>query len=414
MSILVVLLPARERLSAAATPDGSAARATTEYGFVLSPDGLNLSAQGRCAATLLPRADSVVAVLADADASWHAITLPRAPAAKLRPALIGLLEEALLNDAEATHFALSPDASAGQPSWIAAVDKPWLADQIALLEKSGVPVERVVPSSWPDPQPQGHFSEPPGQAAGAPMRLTWSDAQGVACLRLQGGLARTLLPVWSAQPARWSATPAVAAPAERLLGAPVQVMTDEQRALQAARSLWNLRQFDLAPRHRGTLAFREAMRRFAGPSWRPVRWGLGALVALQIMGLNLWAWHQRAAVEDKKQSMVKLLQATHPQVRAVLDAPTQMLRETDALRAAAGRTGEADLEALLDAAASAWPGDQPPVQTLRFEPGRLTLAAQGWSPPQIDQFRTLLRPAGLAVEASEGRVIISRAQAGRS
>jgi len=81
------------------------------------------------------------------------------------------------------------------------------------------------------------------------------------------------------------------------------------------------------------------------------------------------------------------------------------------LRAAAGRAGDGDLEALLGAAASAWPEGQGPVQTLRFEPGRLTLSAAGWSTEQLSQFRERLRPGGWAVESAEGRVSLSRAPA---
>ena len=47
---------------------------------------------------------------------------------------------------------------------------------------------------------------------------------------------------------------------------------------------------------------------------------------------------------------------THPQVRAVLDAPLQMARENDLLRASAGRPGDTDLEPLLQAAATAQHG----------------------------------------------------------
>ena len=61
----------------------------------------------------MPRADSVVAVLADSDVSWQRITLPKAPAAKLRAALGGLLEDHLLEDDEALHLALAPGAQAG-------------------------------------------------------------------------------------------------------------------------------------------------------------------------------------------------------------------------------------------------------------------------------------------------------------
>ena len=52
-----------------------------------------------------------------------------------------------------------------------------------------------------------------------------------------------------------------------------------------------------------------------------------------------------------------------------------MHRETENLRTLAGETGPGDLETLLKAAASAWGGQ--PVQTLQYEPGRLTLVGLG-------------------------------------
>ncbi|HEX6364167.1 MAG TPA: type II secretion system protein GspL, partial [Albitalea sp.] len=77
MSVLVIQLDPRPRLRArSGDAELEAARVTQEYAYALTPDGLALEAQGRCAASLLPRADSVVAVLADADVSWHRVTLP--------------------------------------------------------------------------------------------------------------------------------------------------------------------------------------------------------------------------------------------------------------------------------------------------------------------------------------------------
>ena len=213
MAILVVLIPPRPRAGAAGTDAGG--RGTAEFDYVLSPDGLNAGSEGRAKPEDLPRADTVVAVLADTDVAWHRLTLPKAPAARLRAALGGLLEEALLDDAEDTHLAVPPGATAGQPAWIAAVHRPWLAQHLRRLEEVGRPVERVVPSSWPDEVALGHFSELPGAGAGGTdrMMLVWSDAQGVACLALHGTLARALLPQQATQPARWTAEPAVAAQA---------------------------------------------------------------------------------------------------------------------------------------------------------------------------------------------------------
>ena len=81
--------------------------------------------------------------------------------------------------------------------------------------------------------------------------------------------------------------------------------------------------------------------------------------------------------------MAKLIDI--PANAVVSDAPAQMERETERLRAAAGRPGEADLESMLAAAAGAWPDGQGPVSNLRFEPGKLSVAAVGWAEPQVAQ-----------------------------
>ena len=89
--------------------------ATAEYAYLLSADGLSVARQGRTTAALLPKADTVVAWVGPTDVSWHRITLPRAPAAKLRAALVGLVEEQLLDDEHAVHLALAPQSTARQP-----------------------------------------------------------------------------------------------------------------------------------------------------------------------------------------------------------------------------------------------------------------------------------------------------------
>jgi general secretion pathway protein L len=371
-----------------------------------------VSQAGRASAAQLPRADHCVLLLAEADVSWHRLDIPKAPAARLRAALLGVMEEALLEDDEALHFALAADAAPGRKGWVAVTHKPRLQAALNALEGAALSIERVAAASLPGAPARGHFFAPDGVETAAPW-LALAQPDGVACLRLQGGLARALLPANSAS-VIWTATPAAAAAAESWLGMPVALMTDSERALEAvgpagaAKAAVNLRQFDLAARHRGTRALREAAKRFLSREWRPVRWGLVALVAVQLLGLNLQAWQQRHVLLAKRAALVGLLKSAHPQVRAVLDAPLQMERETERLRAAAGRPGDKDLEALLGAAAGAWPDGLGPAQMLRFEAGRLTVAAPGWAEPQVAQFRDRLRGAGYSAEFSEGRITVSR------
>jgi general secretion pathway protein L len=408
MSTLVVLLPPRGRLSAADAPASAPAR---ELVYALSQDGLLVHSSGRCAPSLLPRADTVVAVLADADVAWHRVTVPKAPAGRLRAALGGLLEDGLLDEPEQVHLALSPEADPGSSAWVAVVNRPWLAGELAALERNDRVVDRVVPMSWPDELAQGHFEALDDGATpdSVHLRLIWSDANGVVTMRLQGTLARALLSPEVTQAARFTAAPAVAAQAERWLGLPVSVMSPEERGLQATRSLWNLRQFDLAVRHRGVRALRTAWQRWRTPAWRPVRWGLASLVLLQLVGLNAYAWHQRGELAQRRAAMADLLKQAHPQVPVVVDAAVQMRRETELLRAAAGRSGDDDLEALLQAAAAAWPPGKGPTDALRFEPGRLTLGVAGWSDAEVQQFAGQLAAAGWRLDRSaEARVTLQR------
>lgn len=412
MSTLLLFLPPRSRLRA--TGRAMADAPPREYEYALTPDGRQISSEGRAAAASLPAADTVIAVVSESDISWRRIELPRA-GRQMRAALAGKLEESLLDEPDALHFALEPDALGGDAAWVAITSRPWLAEHLAQLEAAQVFIDRVAPQSWPDELARGHFFEAGGDRAGTGIALRWSHVEGVATLPLEGGLARQFFPPGLVHAAQWTATPPVATAAERWLGTTVTVQTPAQRALAVIDSAWDLRQFDLAPRARGVRALRLVAREFMRRPWRPVRIGLAGLALVQLLGLNLWAWHQKREVNARREAVTTTLTTAFPQVRAILDAPVQMQKQLDLLRVSAGGTGDQDLEALLGAAATAWPGDRPPTEALAFEPGRLTVSAQGWSPAQIDNFRNQLRSEGWQLDTSEGKLTISRASAqGRS
>ena len=415
MSTLLLFLPPRTRLrglgkaasAAAELPRTDTAR---EYDYALTPDGRQITAEGRAAPGGLPAADSVIAVVGESDISWRRVELPRA-GRQMRAALAGKLEESLLDDPDTLHFALEPDALGGDSAWVAITSRPWLTEHLAQLDAAQVFIDRVAPLSWPDELARGHFFE----ANGAGTALRWSHTDGVATVPLEGGLARQFFPPGLVHAAQWTATPAVATAAERWLGTTVSVQTPAQRALAVVDNAWNLRQFDLAPRARGARALRLFSRALMRKPWQPVRHGLVGLALVQLLGINLWAWHQHREVAARREAVTTTLTGAFPQVRAILDAPVQMQKQLDLLRASAGSVGEQDLEALLAAAATAWPADRPPTEALAFEPGRLTVSAQGWAPNQIDNFRNQLRSEGWQLDASEGKLTISRASTqGRS
>jgi general secretion pathway protein L len=408
MTTLILQLPARER-------PGYTTHACAELTYATSADGQEVGVTGQAVVGALPKADEVVAVVPPTELSWHLISVPRAPAARLRTALGGVLEEHLLDDDDQVHLALAPDARPGAAGWVAATNGPWLGECIAALEQAGHRVNRVVPAVWPSDTPLGHFFQGPGDDG--PASATWlalGDEGGVACLRLDSALARARQAAWVTRATKWTALPASAAAAERWLGAAVQVCPEAEALLRASRSTWNLRQFAWAPSTRGTQWLRDAWVQLRTPQWRPLRWGLAALLGVQVLGVNLYAWQQRQHMQRQQAAIVDVLRSTHPQVRAVLDAPVQMQRETELLRAAAGRTGSSDLEPLLGAAARAWPDGLAPAQNLRYEPGRLQVSAAGWTPQQVAQFGDRIRQSGGSAEAADGQVVVTlgRATAG--
>ncbi len=450
MSLLVVLLPASARRHPQLPPprpepaaEGASAPTAGAEGpwtYVLSPDGARVESEGQCAAALLPRATSTVAVVHDVDLGWHALPLPKAPASRLQAALVGALEDELAEDTENLHLAVAPGTSAGQTAWVAACDRRWLSRQIQALEQAlGRTVDRVVPLTAPGREPsqvpsaaaatasaegesvlpstfgapvQIHFqADPRVRVDGtSPLLITSRDRNGVSTWPTGGSYARFWQDQWrrgTHDAVQFSAAPAVASAAEHWLGLPVQVVTDSQRLLRAAESPWQLRQFDLAPRHRGLAVLRGAWQRFLTPEWRPVRWGLLGLAAVHLLGLNLWAWHEGHELQARKNAMTQLLRQAHPQVRAILDAPVQMQRENDTLRAQAGRAGDGDLETLMAAAASAWP-EHTPIQKLNFKPGTLTLAAPTLNETQMRTLKDTLGPAGWRVEGSATEFTLQR------
>ena len=404
MSTLVLTLPPGPQAPAA------------EYGYTLTADGHNAIRQACTSAALLPdpgRTGEVVAVVPARALSWQRVTLPQgalAQASRLRAILEGLLEEHLLEEPTRLHFALQPGAQSGSPAWVAVCDRAWLHEALQALEAAGRPVDRVVPEFAPGPTASGQQEcEVIGAPEDAQIVLTGhGPEQAVAVLPLSAApaLAAMAPAAEDAPPVR--AEPAVAALAERLLGRPVQIHTASQRALAAARGDWDLAQFDLASSGR-TRALRRlgaAANAFArAPQWRAARWGLGLAVAVQLIGLNLWAWQDRQALAAKQAGVRGILTQTFPRIQAVVDAPVQMERELALLRQAAGSMARRDLEPLMAAAGAALPAARLPGQ-IEYAGGELLLRGMELPPEELAAVNQRLAADGYAARSQDGALLL--------
>jgi len=111
---------------------------------------------------------------------------------------------------------------------------------------------------------------------------------------------------------------------------------------------WNLAQFDFRAKPRLTLWLQTAAKLVGqSPEWRWARIGLAALLIVQLIGINLWAWRDRAALAAKREQVHRILMQTYPQTQVVVDAPLQMARALARDSALRGGLVEQGLEAQL-------------------------------------------------------------------
>jgi general secretion pathway protein L len=397
MSSLIVSLPL-------APPTGA-----TEWGYALTSDGHGLADHGSAPVALLPQpagaGAEVVAVVPVQALSWHRVTLPKGVAPgtpRLRAALEGLLEEQLLDDVEAVHLALQPGARGGDAAWIAACDRAWLRAALQALEAAGRPASRIVPEFAPEDPPRLTALGEPEEAL-----LVANSAEGVLALPLATA-ALPLLPAPTSGAQRL-AEPAAAALAEQMLPGPWTLQQAPQRWLQSARTGWDLAQFEFASSPRA-----RALKKVAGgwstllngPAWRPARWAAALLLLANLVGLNAWAWRERASLDRQREAVRRALSDTFPKVRVIVDAPVQMEREVAGLRLQTGTASPGDFEALLAALASALPAGRTP-SGLEYGNGQLRAAGLGLSPDQVRALDTQLRGLGYGASADGTTLVVS-------
>jgi len=393
MSLLLVTLPPG--------PPGS-------YAYATSADGQGVAAHGSAAAALLPpagRGVEVVAVVPAAQLSWQRATLPRGigpGSPRLRATLAGLLEDQLLDEPAALHFALGPDAAGGGPAWVAVCDKAWLAAHLHALDAAGRPVGRIVPELHP--------------RAGAPrLFVTGEPERPWALLSGDGvpGGAQALpftpgtLALLDGREAELLAEPAVAELAEQALNRPAAIHPPAWRLLEASRSPWELAQFDLARSGRARAARRlgALWRDFVhAPAWRPARWGLALLLLANLAGLNAWAWQTRQELAARRAQVGAALTQTFPQVKVVVDAPVQMAREVAALRRATGAPSARDLEPMLSALGQYTPAAVPAAY--EFTAGRLRLKGAQLAAGPLAEANARLRPLGYQLQADADGLLL--------
>jgi general secretion pathway protein L len=391
-----------------------ALQASSALGYVLSPDGQGIGLQSSVPLSLLSETlgeristiTHTVVIVPTAQLSWHRLTLPiGALAGRQRAVLEGLLEEQVLDDPTHLHFALAPHARAGIPVWVAVCNKAWLRQAIDGLELAGLSLDRIVPETTPTEQGASLCAIGSAEEGG----LLHASTQGVTRWPLTA--ASVALLAWPSD-APLEAEPAVAARAENLFGRPVTLLSPGQRANDASQSPWDLGQLGMSVSKQTRILKRisNALSMFAtSPRWRPTRWGLLVLLAVNVVGLNVRAFQERSAINAQRLAMAAVVTETFPKVSVVVDAPIQMQREINALQIAKGQTSGHSFESLLGVlmASLSIPGQPTPTPTtIDFSNGQLQVTDLTINPQTWAQAQLKLQAQGYLVRQSGDIVVI--------
>ncbi len=388
-------------------------QAGTAVDYVLTPDGLSVGQASSAPLALLPGSQGkggvtdICLLVGAAHLSWHRVSLPKGVSrARLRPVLEGLLEDQILDEPAALHFALEPDGERQASAWVAVCDKAWLRNGLQALEAAGLSVARILPEL----PPLSAQSATPGTlvavdgAQGA--MLLHASASAVLAWPLQ---AATL--AWLNWPpdAPVLAEPAVAALSEKLLERPVLLQSRAERVLAAGQSAWNMAQFDLVntQRSRSLKRLGASWRTLTqAPRWRAARWSLLALLVVNLVGLNVRARTERVALLAQDQAISAVLTSTFPATQVVVDAPAQMQRAVAALQQGSGELGAHDFETLLAAWARAAPTASAPGG-LDYTKGQLRLQGLTLAPPVLAEATLALKAQDIVLR-TEGADLLLR------
>ena len=420
MSTLIICLPA----PVPGAPPGSA----PTYDYAVTSDGRALTVQSSAPSGLLPtavRGGEAIAVVPVAMLSWHRVDIPKGvgmASPRVRVVLDGLLEDRLLDEPDQLHLALAPGAAAGASAWVAACDKRWLRAHLQALEAAGRPVARVVPEFSPDTGPlQLHVIGPDD----APQLVATGEAvAGLKCLPLSSAalslLSSSTVNVTSEAPGGRDAQddvpvfaePAHVALAEHLMQRKVSLLTRPQRWLDAARSPWDLAQFDLSSTGRS-----RTVKRLSGAGrelwqsavWKPARWGLALLLLAHLVGLNAWAWKEQSALTAQRAAIDSALTLTFPQVKVVVDAPLQMERQLAVLRQATGASSGRDLEAMLGALGAVLPLSQQ-VRAVEFAAGEVRLKGLSVASADLAPLAAQLKSQGYLARMESDVLVVQALQ----
>jgi len=317
-------------------------------------------------ATGLPRGVPVVLLVAAEDVSFTTADVPALSGLRLREALPNLVEDKTVGDVGSLHVALGLPAAEGRSRTLAVIDRTWLAAIQVHVVRSGHRVASIVPESLVVPLVPGSWSLGcvGGDAAQPHSLRCWlrTDAQQAMLLPDDPASAVVLASSLLRQRSQDER------PAKLAVYATGDAASDAKAFGEAMAASLGL---DLATHASDPFAAWLAgqgpdggygaplsLLSFdgSGPNatWTRWRWAAGlavALVAVQIVGMQVQWGRLRQEAGTLRQQASTMLTTTFPETKLVMDPPLQMSRGLAGLRTSAGRSDPADFSSMMAASA---------------------------------------------------------------
>lgn len=403
MSTLIVFLPPRDP----AVP--SQEWQLPEMPFMLVDKNGHKERAGRAALAFLPRAAATVLIVAARDILMLAATLPPLKGQRLRQALPNVVEDQLIQDAQTCHIALDPQPLADGTRMLAVIDRGWFRFIFEAFVAAGhrnlhaVPMTRCLPAAsvLTDAATTGTSAElaADGGAPALEMAAAPASARAPIVAAVLGTVAQTA-PAILAEAAAGAVPAQLAAGEPRVelaiargahgegLAVPISALGSTLAALAGGADVTLFELTDLPGREprlatgsasarsvhvnelsgaqplsfetlaRAALACRFDLCQFEFESrpWRldratlrrlrlPIALAAASLV-VAVIGANV-QWITLARERDALSAQTtELLLNAFPKTTVVLDAPTQMTRQLEHLRVAAGEISPDDFLSL--------------------------------------------------------------------
>lgn len=382
------------------------AKADSENGqvqFALVADGGGVAQQGAGALTglrdLVAACRRVVLLLAASDVTLLTVKVPPLPAAKLRAALPGLVEDQILSDPADCVLVAAPPLAADGTRTIAVAQRAWLEAIVRALLEMGARSVGATPLQLCLPLVPGGAS---ALVESHELTLRTGVYEGL-------GIAMADVPVMALQTARTLAGEApltVFAPAplvEELsamavnFSVPVTVQAESwEHLIAGARST----AFDIVPALGAAGARQRDWQRW---KW-PVRIAI-AVVVVNLFGLNVEWLRMKREADAIRQSMTQTFKSVYPN-QAILDPVAQMKRNVDTARTNSGQVSPSEFAYLAASLGEAVRGlgRKPQLAAMEYREGALLVKAQpgSYDPAAVAQMNGMLSGRGLALVDNAG------------